>query len=76
MADGIGAFLWFNTREQMLTAIARDLLWLEAGEVGLSVSDANTFPMPGKEAALPPLPPLRTGLESFPSSGSSLSNAP
>lgn len=30
----------------------------------------------GKEAALPPPPPLRTGHESFPSSGSSLSNAP
>jgi hypothetical protein len=30
----------------------------------------------GKEAALPPLPPLRTGHESFPSSGSSRCEAP
>src|SRR5208282_2186234 len=30
----------------------------------------------GKEAALLPLPPLRTGRESFPSSGSSRSKAP
>jgi hypothetical protein len=30
----------------------------------------------GKGAALPPLPPLRTGRESFPSSGSSRNKAP
>ena len=30
----------------------------------------------GKEAALLPLPPLRTGREGFPSSGSSRSKAP
>jgi hypothetical protein len=30
----------------------------------------------GKEAVLPPLPPLRTGLEIFASSGSSLCSAP
>ena len=30
----------------------------------------------GKGAALPPLPPLRTGRESFPSSGSSRYKAP
>ena len=30
----------------------------------------------GKEAALPPFPPLRTGRESFPSSSSSLHKAP
>ena len=30
----------------------------------------------GKGTALPPLPPIRTGLESFPSSGSSRSKAP
>jgi hypothetical protein len=31
---------------------------------------------PGKRAALLPLPPLRTGRESFPSSGSSRYKAP
>jgi hypothetical protein len=33
-------------------------------------------PTSGKEVALLPLPPLRTGRESFPSSGSSRSKAP
>jgi hypothetical protein len=34
------------------------------------------YHLSGKGAALPPLPPLRTGRESFPSSGSSRYKAP
>jgi hypothetical protein len=42
-----------------------------AGEVR-GTAAARSSSLSGKEAASPPPPPLRTGLESFPSSGSSL----
>jgi len=38
--------------------------------------DGSQGTVSGKETTLPPFPPLRTGLESFPSSGSSLFKTP
>jgi len=40
------------------------------------ITKLSFYTSSGKEAALLPLPPLRTGRESFPSSGSSRSKAP
>ena len=58
---------WWAGREN---TVLTEPVWLSCYSFSLSI-----IPWSGKERTLPTSPPLRTGRESFPSSGSSLPNA-